>query len=73
MRQSIALATRNMRLTPISNIVNDITNPSLGMGASGARIDLSSIASIIRIEKTGGNVTLALTSGVSGKRTLVVK
>ncbi|MBC7498344.1 hypothetical protein H7170_01750 [Candidatus Gracilibacteria bacterium] len=75
MKQSTALATRNMIVAPVSSIVDSLTipNSSSPLDAKGAKIDLSPVSSIYKVERTGGNVTLALTSGISGKRTLVVR
>lgn len=74
MKQSIALATRNMTLTPISSTIDSLTIPNNSTtDAKWAKIDLSWVSSIYKLEKTGGNVILALTSGISGKRTLVVR
>ena len=75
MRQSIALATRNMILTPVSSSIDSLTIPNTSAAdAKGTKIDLSPTNSIYKIERTtGDNVTLTLASGISGKRTLVVK
>ncbi len=75
MRQSIALTTRNMQLVDVGSTVDRLTSPSSSspLNARWAYINKWGNNSIYKIEKTGGNVTLALTSGISGKRTLVVK
>ncbi len=74
MKQSIALATRNMTLAPVGSLVDSLTIPNNSTSdAKGAKVEQSTTSSIYKIEKTGWNVTLSLAAGISGKRTLVVK
>lgn len=74
MKQSIALATRNMTLAPVGSLVDSLTIPNNSTSdAKGAKVEQSTTSSIYKIERTGWNVILSLAAGISGKRTLVVK
>jgi hypothetical protein len=73
MRQSIALATRNITLRSTPDSLTDLSTISATNGnAQGAVIDKWDGSSIIRLEKTGGKVTLEATT-ISGRRTLVIR
>ncbi len=74
MRKSMSLATRNMTLATVWDIISNAANlPSSGSPATGAKIDKGGNVSIMKIEKAGWFVRLQLGTGISGKRTIVVK
>ncbi len=73
MRKTIAVATRNTVLTSFSNIITSTTTLNGGAGMNGTKLDKWVNTSIMRLEKTGWNVTLALVAWISGKRTIVLK
>lgn len=73
MRKSIALATRNMISTTVSSVITDASHLDSGAWANGSKIDKWTNGSLMKFEKNGWFVTLNLSTGISGKRTIVIK
>ncbi|NRH20983.1 hypothetical protein HOO68_02985 [Candidatus Gracilibacteria bacterium] len=71
--QSVAMATRNMQLVSAGSSITNFTSLPAGAGSQGGVVEKGADTSIIQLKKTGGNFTLSPASGISGKRTLVVK
>lgn len=76
-RQSIALATRNMILQDASATLDTVGSFTSGAPSTGVRwayIDKWNNTSILKLEKIGWNIILgSIPVSISGRRTLVVK
>ncbi|MBX9809856.1 hypothetical protein K2X92_05690, partial [Candidatus Gracilibacteria bacterium] len=75
-RKSIALATRNVTLVPIEPLIQNVVSVNeIVLGVNGAIISDTPSDSMMIFEKNSSNtkIDMHLTSGISGRRTIVIK
>lgn len=73
MIQSVSLATRNIQLSSAPGTLTTLSSLPSGWPSLWGIVEKWGESSIIQLERTGWNIILNLSAGISGKRTLVIK